>query len=529
MTSTSTVGIVSLEVAHYFEELGLFKPIQGKKRKVSPSTISQGNSAASSDSTSRQFMPTNLIDGSSIFASAAIHQFKEFIEIPVFLQSQETIEFIGFTSEKAQNIWNLWEGVPDNEKSSRTFLEFILEFISDPGGSLQAINSDDDWNAYMDNIGISSRLKTAILLPEYEIIRYTSSCEFWLLDSVECTYRALESLTERFEISAEYFRSTSFEGSEKKRTRRARSLSKGPSLPSPTSRKQQNANSPARGDVERQDSDISGNKAVNRLTTYYGDPDSLSGQSEAAEEEASMLVSTRKKFKLYRATNLSKAKAFYDEKTGLVREGRFGSIPGDLSGHSLLTYWTPQRKVADIYAGYLKHRTPISEVIVTEVEITEELVASLQPVYLWGQTDKGINPHFQEFTWSCRKGYQKNEMPSYLKYLTKCHLIIAHILTNKNVKYEKMDSWKDIKVSDLLHTKIDGEEKLGIQWAFRSSDAKSAFNEHCHGNIKQYNLNMLTIAPYSQFIETEDGENKTSNLRETCDLQYPTSDVTLPG
>ncbi|KAF3289938.1 hypothetical protein TWF970_003681 [Orbilia oligospora] len=457
MTSTSTVGIVSLEVAHYFEELGLFKPIQGKKRKVSPSTISQGNSAASSDSTSRQFMPTNLIDGSSIFASAAIHQFKEFIEIPVFLQSQETIEFIGFTSEKAQNIWNLWEGVPDNEKSSRTFLEFILEFISDPGGSLQAINSDDDWNAYMDNIGISSRLKTAILLPEYEIIRYTSSCEFWLLDSVECTYRALESLTERFEISAEYFRSTSFEGSEKKRTRRARSLSKGPSLPSPTSRKQQNANSPARGDVERQDSDISGNKAVNRLTTYYGDPDSLSGQSEAAEEEASI------------------------------------------------------------------------EVIVTEVEITEELVASLQPVYLWGQTDKGINPHFQEFTWSCRKGYQKNEMPSYLKYLTKCHLIIAHILTNKNVKYEKMDSWKDIKVSDLLHTKIDGEEKLGIQWAFRSSDAKSAFNEHCHGNIKQYNLNMLTIAPYSQFIETEDGENKTSNLRETCDLQYPTSDVTLPG
>ncbi|KAF3311472.1 hypothetical protein TWF173_008293 [Orbilia oligospora] len=487
MTSTSTVGIVSPEVAHYFEELGLFKPIQGKKRKVSPLTISQGSSVASSDSSSRQFMPMNLIDGSSIFTSAAIHQFKEFIEIPVFLQSQETIEFIGFTSEKAQSIWNLWEGVPDNEKSSRTFLEFILEFISDPGGSLQAINSDDDWNAYMDNIGISSRLKTAILLPEYEIIRYTSSCEFWLLDSVECTYRALESLTERFEISAEYFRSTSFEGSEKKRTRRARSLSKGPSLPSPTSRKQQNANSPARGDVERQDSDISGNKAVNRLTTYYGDPDSLSGQSEAAEEEASI-----------------KAKAFYDEKTGL-------------------------RKVADIYAGYLKHRTPISEVIVTEVEITEELVASLQPVYLWGQTDKGINPHFQEFAWSCRKGYQKNEMPSYLKYLTKCHLIIAHILTNKNVKYEKMESWKDIKVSDLLHAKIDGKEKLGIQWAFRSSDAKSAFNEHCHGNIKQYNLNMLTIAPYSQFTETEVGENKTSNLRETCDLQYPTSDVTVPG
>ncbi|KAF3132969.1 hypothetical protein TWF703_007108 [Orbilia oligospora] len=350
MTSTSTVSIVSSEVAHYFEELGLFKPIQGKKRRISPPTISQGSSAVSSDSSSRQFMPTNLIDGSSIFASAAIHQVKEFIEIPVFLQSQETIEIIGFTSEKARSIWNLWEGVPEDEKSSRTFLEFILEFISDPGGSLQAINSDDDWNAYMDNIGISSRLKTAILLPEYEIIRYTSSCEFWLLDSVECTYSALESLTERFETSAEYFRSTSFEG-----------------------RKQQNAKSPARGDVERQGSDTSGNEAINRLTTYHGDSDSLAGQSKVAEGEASILVYS------------------------LVREGRFGSIPGDLSGHSLLTYWTPQREVADLHAGYLKHRAPISEVIIAEVKITEELVASLQPVYLWVQTNKGINPHFQKF------------------------------------------------------------------------------------------------------------------------------------
>ncbi|KAF3178980.1 hypothetical protein TWF751_000990 [Orbilia oligospora] len=330
MTSTSTVSIVSSEVAHYFEELGLFKPIQEKKRRISPSTISQGSSAVSSDSSSRQFMPTNLIDGSSIFTPAAIHQVKEFIEIPVFLQSQETIEIIGFTSEKARSIWNLWEGVPDNEKSPRAFLQFILEFINDPRGSLQAIDSDDDWSAYTDNIGISSRPKTAILLPEYEIIRYTSSCEFWLLDSVECTYRALESLTERFETSAEYFRSTSFEG-----------------------RKQQNAKSPARGDVERQGSDTSGNEAINRLTTYHGDSDSLAGQSEVAEGEASILVSS------------------------LVREGRFGSIPGDLSGHSLLTYWTPQREVADLHAGYLKHRAPISEVIITEVEITEELVASL--------------------------------------------------------------------------------------------------------------------------------------------------------
>ncbi|KAK6512951.1 hypothetical protein TWF506_009113 [Arthrobotrys conoides] len=460
MTSRSTESIVGPEVARYFEKLGLFEPIKGNKRKVSPSTISQGRlSPTSSHQASHHFAPANLLDGPALFSSASIHEMQAFIEIPVFLRSQETLEIIGFNPEKAQSIWNSWEGIPETEKSPDLFLEFVLEFISDPRGSQQAINGDDDWNAYMDNIGISSWLKSAILLPEYEIIRYTASCQFWLLDSVKWTYRALESLPERFEVAAEYFRS-------------------------------------GHSRIKCQDSDPDTNKAdiKNPATYNISSSDPPAGQFRATGEESGTFIPDGTGRKLYKATTIERAKAFYSEQTGLVREGRFGSFPGDLSGQSLLTYWTPQRELADIHAGYLKHRVPISEIIITEVDVSGELIVSLKPVYLWGRKDMGINPHFQEFTWSCRNGYQKNEMPSYLRYLAKGQLIIAHILDHKTVDYKKRDSWKDVEISNLLHLNIDGAESLGVQWVFRSTDAKGAFNKHCQGRVIQYNLNMLTIA-----------------------------------
>ncbi|KAK6507901.1 hypothetical protein TWF481_006322 [Arthrobotrys musiformis] len=434
--------VVSAELASYFEKLGLFLPLQGEKRRISPSSLSPSH-----------FTSPNFIDGTRVFSSASIHEAQEFIEIPLVLQSRETAEIVGFGSEKAQSIWNSWQGVPDDEKSDEGFLQFLLDFIRDHTGPEQAINSEDDWSAYMDSIGISDRLKTAILLPEYEIIRYTASCQHWLIDSVEWTYRSLQYLQERFATVADHLKSTGFKVDEKERVRRASSPSKFPSLPSPTHRKPQNA-----------------------------------------KEEPATPVPDSNGTKLYRATTAVRARSFYNPKSGLVTEGRFGSFPGDLSGQSALTYWTPQREVADMFAGYLKHRVPIDEIIITEVDVSKELVSSLRRVYLWGEGSNGMNPHFQEFTWSCRNRYQKNEMPEYLKYLTKRDLIIAHIFDHKATKYERMVDWKNIKASDLLRVEIGGEEKLAIQWAFRSSYSKNAFNDHCRGRVTQYNLKMLTMA-----------------------------------
>ncbi|KAK6532464.1 hypothetical protein TWF281_006653 [Arthrobotrys megalospora] len=104
-----------------------------------------------------------------------------------------------------------------------------------------------------------------------------------------------------------------------------------------------------------------------------------------------------------------------------------------------------------------------------------------------------MNTDFQEFTWNCRRGADFGEIPRHLQYLLNVDMIIAHILIHKNVKYIKMNSWEDIKPSDLLKVEIDAEERLGIQWVFRSIEARDLFGKHCHGKVKQYNLNRLCI------------------------------------
>ncbi|KAK6507862.1 hypothetical protein TWF481_006284 [Arthrobotrys musiformis] len=120
--------IVGPEVAQYFEKLGLFESVRGLKRKVSPSTIAPSHSS-SSDIQSQYFAPVGLIDGAGLFRSAHINEIYEFIDLPVFPESEETIEVIGFSPEKAHEIWMNWNSLPEDEKIPSEFLKFILETI----------------------------------------------------------------------------------------------------------------------------------------------------------------------------------------------------------------------------------------------------------------------------------------------------------------------------------------------------------------------------------------------------------------
>ncbi|KAF3318557.1 hypothetical protein TWF173_006583 [Orbilia oligospora] len=299
---------------------------------------------------------------------------------------------------------------------------------------LKAINEKDGWKEYMDELGISTGLKTTILLPEYENVRFTASCEFWLIESVREAYRALESLAQQFEESVKFFQY------------------------------------PEHG---------------------------KDGKSEGTTEQPSTNVSPVPeglRTKLYRASTLERATRFYIHQTGEINEYHFATLRGDLSGTEPVTYWTPQKVVADIYAGYLKRRIPIAQIIITEVEFSEELAASVDLVSLWGTIEGGdkINPSFQEYTWSCRKGIDYR-IPHYLKYLEDVDVIISNILSLKDIEYRERDSWKEIQPSDLVRIKIDGEDRLGIQWAFKSEEAQLAFEEHCRGKITQYNLDRLLI------------------------------------
>ncbi|KAK6532463.1 hypothetical protein TWF281_006652 [Arthrobotrys megalospora] len=316
------INIVSPEVAQYFEEVGLFEPPKSNKRKISTSTISHHSA------------PAHLIDGMGHFTAAAISEVSEFIEIPLSLESVETLEMVGFSQERTELIWNFWMELSPEDKEEIDFLDFILGFITSVDGLKDAINEEDDWAECMTKLGISTRLQAAILLPEYETVRYTASCQFWLVEAVESTYHALESLNQQLEETANYLRSINFKGGERKRLRRA---------PSPTSRKHRSAK-PARDETQSQKSDSEVGTAVGRDQKYDESPDSRPKRPEENKEPGASLLPAGTRTKLYRATDLQRALLFYNQESGRVIEHRFGSLPGDLAGGTKLTYWTPQRE-----------------------------------------------------------------------------------------------------------------------------------------------------------------------------------------
>ncbi|KAF3147762.1 hypothetical protein TWF594_002342 [Orbilia oligospora] len=281
------------------------------------------------------------------------------------------------------------------------FIDFALDFIPDPGlrrTQTEAINEKDGWKEYMDELGISARLKQPFF--------YQSLPRFGVL-------------AQQFEESVKFFQYSE----------------------------------------HRKD-----------------------GKSEGTTERPSTNVSPvpeGSRTKLYRASTLERATRFYNHRTGEINEYHFVTLRGDLSGTDPVAYWTPQKAV-----------------IITEVEFSEGLAASVDLVSLWGTIEDGdkMNPPFQEYTWSCRKGIDYRE-PQYLKYLEDVDVITSNILSHKDIEYRERDSWKEIQPSDLIRIKIDGEDRLGIQWAFKSEEAQLAFEEHCRGKVTQYNLDrLLTVA-----------------------------------
>lgn len=59
------------------------------------------------------------------------------------------------------------------------FVDFACWAIEEPE-ILDAEASSDDWNECMDNEGIGERLKNKILLEDFEDVRYTATCKYWL-------------------------------------------------------------------------------------------------------------------------------------------------------------------------------------------------------------------------------------------------------------------------------------------------------------------------------------------------------------
>lgn len=96
--------------------------------------------------------------------------------IPEFLDSKETLEWLGWTSQKAVEIWARWTTINTVEEGRGTIFE--VEFLEHATGHIpynELGDSADDWEEHMRNWGVGSELINAIMDAEFLNVRLTES------------------------------------------------------------------------------------------------------------------------------------------------------------------------------------------------------------------------------------------------------------------------------------------------------------------------------------------------------------------
>lgn len=116
------------------------------------------------------------------------------------LISHATLIYIGFSGEKATELWNQWvnwppggpvrEVDPDDGALQMTFIHFITGVFD--GQTDTCSEDDDEWLKCMDSYGMSTEFQRAVMDPVFRCLRLGESCSYWARDTVEMRYAGLK-------------------------------------------------------------------------------------------------------------------------------------------------------------------------------------------------------------------------------------------------------------------------------------------------------------------------------------------------
>lgn len=442
--------VISAEEARFFESEGLLSPLAGKKRKLSTSLLSD----------TPPFSPSSRSRGSSdrvsseSFEATFTSQEAETSTVPETLESVESLEYVGFTTNMAETIYNRYQSAPEDIPWG--FLEFALAVIEDPQIE-DAESSQDDWFACMTRIGLGEDFQRAIMLEEFADLRYTATCKFWVQDTVEMRWRFLKNL--KYVL--------------RERQIQLQKTSTRPSF----------APRAGSGPQSRKRLSVGGAPTIGQGGSVSSlDIKAREGPSSAVAIIPETPLHRDGHVMLWRASDTIKHQAFYNEAIGKLRLDAISTYTGDFSGKVGLAYFTPQRETADRYATWYKHKAPQSGITIAQTSVPYRFVESLKVKHLWFDRNSERNPsdEWKNLIWNSRQG---NRLPKSLRHLSAEDLLIGHIGSGEHCKFLHMASALEIKESDVLSVKIKGVERKSIQWAFQTDEAQDGFEQACRGNV----------------------------------------------
>lgn len=464
-TMETVSRVFSESVVSFYQTTGQISPLSENMYKVSVSTISSPASRiSSSESSSSQSISSNSFRTSSINREAST------IDIPAVVQSYETYVFLGFTEEAARKLWTRYLTQPlDMNAYHFDFVEYAIEDEGIP----DAESSEDDWIGCMQAIGITRNCQDAIMLEEFEDIRYTRSCKYWLIEMMTNVYVTLEHLDENLKMNAHHI--------QRSEDVTNRPHAKVPTLAIPTSRKPVTL-TPMPQNL------VGGSPSKFQLsplapTTQYKASSQLNPLvATSSGSPSAMDLHTM----IWRAGMKLKAEAFYNQTTGVIDLDSLNTPVGDFQWGGGRVYWTPEKATADRYAQWAKIKYAIVDIAIIQVAVPETLLKSLSTEFLWHSET------WKQLIWL---GRNIRNLPKELEHIEEKDLFIGHIASGKHSRYMKMKSYHQIKDGDILTIDESGERRMAIQWLFQSRKARSEFERQCHGKVWIHGLGTYLTPP----------------------------------
>lgn len=392
------------------------------------------------------------------------------VEIPKTLESKETYEFIGLTEEIASDIWKRYNtrdpAMPDS------FLEFAQYHI-EMNKAPDAYTKYDDWDACMEHMGVTKALRDAILIPEFEDLRYTQSAKHWVIDAFEMRFGALESIAEKISNNMQI-----------KQRKPGYFYSSNPSssfpnpIPLPAS-----SSSVALSKTSKQKQ---GEKQPTETTRLA----KAGVQIEVAAPSPIPAEFTT----VWKALDKRRCNGFLDPASGRINLDPIASrSPTDFHGKTDAVYFTPQKSVAYRYAMWAKQKASIAEVMMIQIDVPFELTEGK-----FGSTDfthriwKDSNPdcEWNQLIWTSRR---QERRPKNLAYLQKYGMLIGHICTGRDSNITSLPNHSSITDKHLLKFYDNGSWKNGIQWMVQGEEGSEVFEEKCCGHAQVWSMGQLAF------------------------------------
>ncbi|KAK3353260.1 hypothetical protein B0T25DRAFT_544093 [Lasiosphaeria hispida] len=343
-----------------------------------------------------------------------------FASIPVYLISQETLTHVGLSASKAEQLWSTWTNWPTDGPGRETdaddgglqvsFLDFITGHVTRSGIPDTTGEDDTEWYTCLNACGVDPKTQAAIMDPFFDDIRFDHTCLDWVRDTIKMRYAGLQDIQR---ASRER---------EKEIQRVASCLG------------------PSGGGEWRPLSGLQQQSMAGISANVWG-----SACAAAACNAPEYMV-------LYKGIDQAHIEGMFDVDGNMDQISKLTSLPpSDFNNKAVMYYFTPNRKVAEYYAGYAKRRANCESVVMVVLCIPNAAIQSLTEPEI--QHLHWPSDNWKQMIWNCRRN---NNLPKRLRVYKEATLIIGSISRKPNNVYHRLDTWEGVTERYLLKVKPDG-------------------------------------------------------------------------